>query len=186
MAAEQDMTESLDRDGFVGLRKDELFALLDYCCDPRLPIGCGADSQIITGLGAIEQDRDVYWTRKPLFRILRSQHFAAAAAGGSDNNDAETPSCTALLSQAPDRATAEDIILQALTHKLSTSLGIPPADVDPEKPIHAFGIDSMVALEVRYRFGKEMRAGLSTIEIMQAESLVELCRGVAEKSELCG
>ncbi|KAI1145696.1 hypothetical protein F4825DRAFT_457243 [Nemania diffusa] len=37
----------------------------------------------------------------------------------------------------------------ALAGRLARSLGIKPEDVDVGKPLHAFGVDSLVAVELR-------------------------------------
>ena len=176
------MSESLDRDGFVGLSKREVFALLDYSCDPSTPLCKPWASQILTGLGAIEQGRQVYWTQKPLFSVLRNRHRIAPSDGGAGTSD----DSATLLASATSQAAAEDVVLQALKLKLSYNLSIPIEDIDENKPIFAFGIDSMVALEVRYWFQKTFKAQLSVFDIMQAKSLSDLAGVAAGKSELVG
>lgn len=182
VAAEKDLSESLDRDGFVGLPKGELFALLDHCCDPSTPLCSPWSSQILTGLGAIEQGRQVYWTQKPLFSIPRHKHNTLKT---SDNATATTDHA-ALLKSATSQAAAEDVVLKALKLKLASSLMIPLEDIDEQKPIFAFGIDSLVALEVRYWFQKTLRAQVSVFDIMQAKSLLGLAAVAAGGSELWG
>lgn len=181
VAAEKDLSESLDRDGFVGLPKGELFALLDHCCDPSTPLCSPWSSQILTGLGAIEQGRQVYWTQKPLFSILRQKHTLQSS---SSDSDIATADYATLLKSATSQATAEDVVLQALKEKLAASLLIPIEDIDEQKPIFAFGIDSLVALEVRYWFQKSLKAQVSVFDIMQAKSLLGLAGVATVGSEL--
>ena len=181
VAAEKDLSESLDRDGFVGLSKGELFALLDHCCDPSTPLRKPWASQYLTGLGALEQGRQVYWTQKPLFSVLRNRN----RIGHSDDTGASNDSAT-LLKSATSQVAAEDVILQALKLKLSHSLSIPIEDVDENKPIFAFGIDSLVALEVRYWFQKTLKSQVSVFDIMGAKSLLMLAGVAAGASELWG
>lgn len=181
VAAEKDLSESLDRDGFVGLSKGDLFALLDHCCDPSTPLRTPWASQYLTGLGALEQGRQVYWTQKPLFSVLRNRH----RTGHSDGTDASNDSAT-LLKSTTSQGAAEDVILQALKVKLSHSLSIPIEDVDENKPIFAFGIDSLVALEVRYWFQKSLKSQVSVFDIMGAKSLLILAGVAAGASELWG
>ena len=91
-----------------------------------------------------------------------------------------------LLTSATSQAAAEDVVLQALKLKLSYNLSIPIEDIDENKPIFAFGIDSMVALEVRYWFQKAFKAQLGVFDIMQAKSLLELAGVGTRESELWG
>lgn len=65
-----------------------------------------------------------------------------------------------------------------------TRLAIPIADVDAAKPIHALGVDSLVALEVKYWFMKEIKSDLTIFEIMEKESLYALGELAAGKSEV--
>ena len=185
-AAERNLNEMLKREGFQGIRKSELFAFLDHCCDPALPLPSPLESQIVTGLGYMEHlssDRlkDIYWTRKPLFSVLR-QIRAADASGSSDANNAVN--YAALLEAAETAAEASTIVTEALVLKMSKVLSIPVEDIDAAKPIHAFGIDSLVALEIRYWFAKEIKSDMSIFEIMGKESLFALGGLGAEKSEV--
>ena len=181
VAAEKDMSESLDRDGFVGLSKAELFALLDHCCDPSTPLRKPWASEVLRGMGALEQGRQVYWTQKPLFCVLRNRSRVAP----SDDAGASNSSAT-LLKSATSQAAAEDVVLQALKLKLAHGLSIPVEDIDENKPIFAFGIDSLVALEIRYWFQKTLKAQVSVLDIMQAKSLLGLAGVAAGESELWG
>ena len=95
----------------------------------------------------------------------------------SDRTGASNDSAT-LLKSATSQAAAEDVILQALNLKLSHSLSIPIEDTDENKPIFAFGIDSLVAFEVRYWFQKTLKSQVSVFDIMGAKSLLMLA-GVA-------
>ena len=175
------MSESLDRDGFVGLSKGELFALLDHCCNPSTPLRKPWASQILTGLGALEQGRQVYWTQKSLFCSLRNRSRVAPSDGGSASENSAT-----LLESAGSQAAAENVVLQALKLKLSHGLSMPVEDIDENKPIFAFGIDSLVALEVRYWFQKTFKAQVNVFDIMQAKSLLRLAGVAAGESELWG
>ena len=58
-------------------------------------------------------------------------------------------------------------------------------DIDPGQPIHALGVDSLVALEVRYWLMKEMRAHIAFFDIMGSPSLRALASIVWVWSEYC-
>ncbi|KAF3407200.1 hypothetical protein DPV78_001706, partial [Talaromyces pinophilus] len=52
------------------------------------------------------------------------------------------------------------------------------------KLLHRFGIDSLVSLEIQYWISKELKADVSSFDIMQASGLAELAGVVVEKSVL--
>ena len=77
----------------------------------------------------------------------------------------------------------QNVTVDALVLKLARALSIPVEDVDPAKPIHAAGADSVVALEVRYWFMKEVKANMAVPEIMSSSSLRDLAALVETRSE---
>ena len=185
IAAERNVYDMMKKYGLQPIRKTEMFAVLDYCCDPSLAIPSPSESQIIMGAGemehlAPEKLKEIYWTRKPLFSVLR-QFNATDAAVEPDSQDSFN--AAKLLEAAATPEAAARIIVEALVSKLAKVLSSPIADVDAAKPIHAFGVDSLVALEIRYWFMKEVRADLSVFEIMGKESLYSLSELAAGKSE---
>ena len=184
-AAEVDMTETLEADGFVSIRKSELFVLLDYCCNPSLPLCTARNCQIVTGVSGIEslkanKPERPYWANRPLFSILKQKGAVETSTNG---NAGDAVDYASLLASAKSQTAAEDIVVDALKAKLSNSLSIPKEDVDAEKAIYTFGIDSLVALEVRYWFMKEMKANIAIFDIMQNQSLLTLGQYAAGKSE---
>lgn len=54
--------------------------------------------------------------------------------------------------------------------------------MDPAKPIHSFGVDSLVAVEMRNWFAKGVGVDLSVVEILGGEAIRHLAAGVARKS----
>ena len=189
IAAENDLTEALAADGFEALDKDELFALLDWACNPDLPIPIDpAQHQIITGLGGAAKRKaadgvEVYWMRKRLFSILRNAANPSNTLSSRASSDQGRPDIGTMLVKSSDPVERQEIVVQALVQKLTRVLNIPTEDVEPEKPIHAFGVDSLVALEVRYWFLKEMKANISVFDIMGSASLRILAEIVEGKSE---
>lgn len=186
--AQKNLTEALEIGGFQGIRKQELLALLDWACDPSLSLPAPLNSQVVTGLGGIvglkaDRLKEVYWARKPLFSIVRQMKRADVSSTPASLE--KVVGYPTLLRSAKTRAAAEDIVRQALVQKLSKALSMPIEDIDVQKPIHAFGVDSLVAFEVRYWFMKEMKADLAIFDIMSSRSLLALGQLAAGKSECC-
>ena len=88
------------------------------------------------------------------------------------------------LAAAIDDEEAVEVATRALAEKLALLMAFPEAEVELHKPIAAFGIDSLVALEVRYWVGRELKAEISVFDIMQTVGVVELGKLVVERSEL--
>ena len=190
LAAERNLTQVLQRDGFVGIPKDEFFAILDWACDPVNPAGRDpATAQLITGLAgaqklAPEHFRGVYWTSKPMFRPL----IRLNAASGERYEVVDEPKIqndfAAQMAHAKDEAGARETALMALVDRLADLLAVPKVDIDSKRTMMAFGIDSLIGLELRQWIWKTLQAEISVLEIMQSESVERLSWTVAKQSKL--
>lgn len=153
----------------------ELHALLEYYCNPNRTIQNPDDAQVITGLGTPKQaadrssgGRDVPWVRKRTFR-----HLLASAANGSSKETTSHANVTYGMAfrdaqNAEERAAA---VMAGVMHKLSCALSIPAQELDTAKPLHAYGVDSLLAIELRNYFAREFRADVPIFDIMGAPSL---------------
>ncbi len=187
-AENRDILGNIKQLGFTGIREAEFLAILDYLCDPSLPLPLPLASQIVTGvevpkvLKNKESDQGknwVRWIRRPLFRGLAELDGNEVAATQSLDASADYE---ALFKAAGSPAVAARHVAEGLRKKLSKTLLMPEEDVDMQKPIHSYGVDSLVAVEMRYWMAKEMKADVSIFDIMGNGSLAALSLLIAEKS----
>ncbi|KAA8649508.1 beta-ketoacyl reductase [Aspergillus tanneri] len=61
-------------------------------------------------------------------------------------------------------------------------LGMSSSDVEPSKPIHAYGIDSLVAVDLKNWFEREVGANVSVFDLMGNLSFRQLSALAAEQS----
>jgi hypothetical protein len=185
-AAEHKLSHMLKREGFYGMRKCELVALLEYCCDPMLPVAKVQESQVVTGLGYLdrlqeEASSEVYWSRKRIFSVLRQIRRSTASTS--------LPAHAAVDYHAKIMATVSKeegiaVVSEALIEKLSRLLSIPKMDIDMEKPIYEAGIDSLIALEIRYWILKDLKADVPISVIMADGSLWSLAGEILKRSNI--
>lgn len=69
-----------------------------------------------------------------------------------------------------------------LVHKLAAISSISLVEIDLSKPTSPFGIDSLVAVELRSIFWNRAGSEASTFEILQAASLRHLVKDIESKS----
>lgn len=189
-AVAQDSTgmirNNLESKGFVGIEEDEFLAILETSIRESSP--SSAASQMITGIqtqSTVPGDDGVpvdepFWKSSPVFSHLPK--LGARSSGQSSN--AGEQSIQSLLKGALLLTDAVTVIIDAMTIKLSRSLMMDVAELDPTRPTSAFGIDSLVAVELRNWFQKHMKADIAVFEILQTNSLQTLAFRVAEKSTL--
>lgn len=179
------MTDSLKKKGHSGIREIELHAMLDYLCDPSLKVPSPFDTQIVTGLDKIltmgkEAVDQPYWMRKPLFRNL------VLIGGDTQGSEPSVNYETLLRSVTGSQAEVGNVIGRSLIQKLARLLSIPEADIDSAKPVYSYGVDSLVAVEIRYWLMKELKTDVSIFRIMSNDSLDLLSFWIAGQSDFFG
>ncbi|KAK7755336.1 hypothetical protein SLS62_002562 [Diatrype stigma] len=68
--------------------------------------------------------------------------------------------------------------------KLARALSIQPDDVDADQPPHAFGVDSLVAIELRNWVMKEFMADVPVFEITGGRSIAAIGELVSSVSQM--
>ena len=184
-AERQAITDSMRAAGYEGIRQAEFLAMLDYYCNPALPLLTPDASQVVTGVDTPASLRsrglpELYWMSKPLFRGLRQMD---RLKGNTADASKAAVNYQALVGSAETLAAAGSILTQALAKKLSLSLSMPEEDIETDKPIHAYGVDSLVAVEIRYWFLKEFKAEIAVFDILGSESIAALSVLAARRSD---
>ena len=167
------------------LTEAELLALLDYHCNPSLPLSTLMQSQVILGVQAMNdlQARNInsnYPLNRPLFRIQRQT--AAHQNRTTRANDDSTVDFTLLMRAAESLDEAADVVADGILTKLSRLLAVEKENVDSGKTIATYGVDSLSAVEMRTWFRNVIGAEVTTFEILGNESITALSLTVAAKS----
>ncbi|GJC77353.1 reducing polyketide synthase FUB1 [Colletotrichum liriopes] len=90
----------------------------------------------------------------------------------------------ALLQGASSWGQVENIVLDALLLKIARMLSIEVSNLETSKPLHAYGIDSLTAVELRSWLMKELGAEVSVFDITNNSSISQLAVIAAKKSSL--
>lgn len=91
-------------------------------------------------------------------------------------------SLAASLAEASSRVEAEQLVVQAIAQKLSDIFMIPVEDVDSSKHPSQYGVDSLVAVELRNMLAHQAAAEVSIFGIMQSASLAALAKDIVAVS----
>lgn len=186
VAERKDIQDRLMRLGLLlPLSQHELFAMFDYYSNPSTNFESVAASQIITGIelpALIRQSgRQIPDSlHRTLFRAMHQiiPSGEQPTAGTTNSYDFSN-----IFTSSPTLAAAGAAIAEALKNKLCKILGIDPQDKTINDRMDSFGIDSLVALEVRNWLAKEMRADLAVYEILGDVKLIDTGLTTARKSE---
>ncbi len=166
----------------------EFQALLERYCDPSLDISeMRKTGQVVVGLETPAAVRakgiDLpYFLHRPTYRHLHQMGLNGISQySTTDEKIIDYPT---LFSAAPSLATASTVVSDALVKKISKALSIPSDDIDTSKPLHAYAVNSLLAVELRNWFAKEFSADVAIFDIMGAATFRAVAATVAGRSGL--
>ncbi len=180
----------LQSGGHARMTETELHALLDYYCDPGLPIQPDLQSQVITSLELpstlhAKNLVDLPWMSMPLFRHLWQIRttLKPTGLGGPEDVADYAANVERRLGSMESIDEASDMFCELIRAKLSRMLGIESGSIDVGKPLHSYGVDSLTAIELRNWFAKAMASDVAVFEILGNGSMGALAEIAAEKSK---
>ncbi|KAF7532113.1 hypothetical protein G7054_g8247 [Neopestalotiopsis clavispora] len=145
--------------------------------------GSLADSQVIVGpnFHAFASESAMRHDRR--FGTLRIASQLGLNLATTPDNKSTMAAFIKAFAASDDIQAASALLVDAMSAKLSDIFNIPLSDIDPELPLSRYGVDSLVAVELRNWIGSTVKAKLSVFEILQSASLNEFSLLVAGKSE---
>ncbi|KAF7175096.1 hypothetical protein CNMCM7691_006500 [Aspergillus felis] len=189
--AEQGTTGKLaDWEAVLGIREKPFHALMkslinrEWKGDSDL-----SPAQVCTGLGTADVmarfglERPEHFS-DPRFGPLNVLSIASSSSSADQDTSSAASSPSTRLAAASTLAEAVSIITDALVHKTAEILQMPLSEVDPGRPMYRYGVDSLVALEVRNWITRELQANMALLEILAAEPMRVFAGKIAEKSRL--
>ncbi|KAI0188222.1 hypothetical protein EV127DRAFT_498288 [Xylaria flabelliformis] len=161
----------------------ELLALLDTYCDPCLKISEETMNQVmISAMAAAEgvgDGKKPTTVLRPMFSTLRPQKDSGVITSKLPAEDEASQFLSA--QTLSDR---QGIALKALVGKVARLLYVEPEEIDQEKCLSDYGVDSLIAVELRNWLLYDFKANVATFEILGEKSLLSLATSVAERSQL--
>lgn len=165
------------------IAEHEVLALLEHFCDKSLPLN-PSQSQIVVGL---DLPADIInrgmepssWTHEPMFSNL---HQMTSSATDSVNNASSSgPTLASRVLASTSLSEATDVLARGLAERLTTIFSMSQDGFDLNQPLHTYGVDSLIAVELRNWFLKTLKVDLAIFEISGGATAVTLGRTAAEK-----
>lgn len=164
----------------------ELLALLNVYCDPGQPIEADLHrSQLL--VGAVTPAECLARGLDPPTLALRPMFAGfSMVLGGSDGKqggEGGAVDFAALFRQAETFEDRARVVVLGLSTKLARAMSITVDDVQPSRQLSDYGVDSLMAVELRNWIAKEFRASVAIFEIMGSSTITAIGSLVVEKSE---
>lgn len=180
-ARQAEVTQNL---GGETLNEEEVLALLKVAITGEMKTTC--NNHCMTGL-RIDPSAvgSLFWAGDAKFAHLRAAaEEQNAATGGAGGDAAANRPLSVRLETAPSFDEALKTLYDALITKLSAVLMIPAEEMEPGSQVSAYGVDSLVAIEIRNWITREAEANLQVLELLTSANLMSLAETVLIKSKL--
>ncbi|KAF7597000.1 hypothetical protein BBP40_011366 [Aspergillus hancockii] len=187
VAENAETQENVKRWGFVGIREQEFHEILrGAIASSKLSSQDDIPIQLTTGLGTggvIQANRGgeyPYYFRDARFSQLRNIDINRVGdTGATGNSNKVVQSLPAQLEEAKTLQDALGIISTAFLEKVSKLLLVPVDYISPSKPLHEYGVDSLVAVEIRNWVYHEAQSSVSVFDILGNDPISALCEKIA-------
>ena len=176
-----------------GIRETELHVLIKKIITAELR-SSSTDSetqlppQVLTGFATggtahLANIRRPFYFDDPRFAILAQTGLSASL---SSTTSASGPNGTValkdLLPHVTSPADAETAMKDALIARVAKSLQTEMSEIDEGRPLHSYGVDSLVAVEIANWIFKEIKVSVSVFDILASMPITALAGKVVVKS----
>ena len=171
----------------ISLQPHELFSLIESAITGYSDDNACMPTQMVTGAGTggIGQQMETLKTSSafddPKYSYLRRLDARRDLLTTEDSASQQLHLKVAL-SAATTLAQAGELIEGGLAVKLSQALSIAVEDVETSRAVYSYGVDSLVAIEIRNWIFKELKSQVSVFDILSKVPMSQLAIKVARKS----
>ena len=179
VAENQELAKNLKRQGFEPTSPETLMALVQtaminsHRSTPR--------GQIVTGLGTWSEN-SIGAFAAPMFSHFR--RMALLSKLGEEDDSGAKSRVRDALRDVKTIVEASEKICEAVIAKVSSLSMIPVEDISELKPITEYGMDSLVAVEMRNWLFKELDATMTILELLANNPLKSLAMKITKRSRL--
>ena len=160
------------------LCESDIHQLLDYCV--RHPIRTPQTAQVISGIQSSAIRKEA-WGNETRYAALCDDDARGHAVSSSPGSDKNKIGLKEQLRRATNVEEAGKIVEKAVVQKLSDMFVIPVDNIDVEKSLAQYGVDSLVAVELKNWLVPMTGCEMSIFELLGTTSLRGLAGGIAER-----
>ncbi|KAF1988946.1 hypothetical protein K402DRAFT_461387 [Aulographum hederae CBS 113979] len=186
VAEREQLQLNLQSQGFEKISEDECMAIIEAAIvDPFRPHHAGS---IMTGVGLTKfstgeaASRLFYHT--PKFSHFRRMALSSNRRQGDEAVGSSAGKIRDLLKDATSMAEATEHVTEAVLSKMSNLLMVPVEDLSPANPMSEYGMDSLVAVEMRNWITRDTEVTVPILELLGNQSIKEVCKNIARQSKL--
>ncbi|KAK7756277.1 putative secondary metabolism biosynthetic enzyme [Diatrype stigma] len=185
----------------TSLDGDQFFRVLNCVLTGTADGKSRVPTQVVVGAGsggaaqaarAANANADYYWLRT-LSQFAYLQQVDVLASSSSADGSGEEPGAGAgggldrlirQLGQSTSLDAAVELAQEILLERVAKVIVTPVSDIDVSKPVYTYGVDSLVAVELRNWLALELRSDVSIFDLTSSAPITDVCRKIALRSQL--
>ncbi|KAI5865333.1 reducing type I polyketide synthase [Durotheca rogersii] len=180
--------DRLARQGYKLVSEDEVLRLVeDSIARPYRQQG---QSQVLIGISTdmetVSRDDSPFVADVRFSGLMResSSRSGGGSSNGKDGGASSAQDLSSSIAGAESLEAAVESVSRAIAVKMAGMFGLPEEEVSPTAPMSQYGVDSLVAVELRNWLSSATQSEVSVFEIMQSKSLKSLAAVACNKSRL--
>ncbi|KAI2625911.1 ketoacyl-synt-domain-containing protein [Hypoxylon sp. NC1633] len=122
-----------------------------------------------------------YYAEDPRFAHLKAAAMKEIQAAGSDSGQAVSYRNAFRAAASSDEA--RDVAVRGVLQKLSEVLSVARDDVDAQRSMASYGLDSLTAIEVRNWITRELGATLEILELLTSANVTDLADLIVSRTK---
>ncbi|KAL7945289.1 putative polyketide synthase [Trichoderma barbatum] len=156
---------------------EEVLAVINYAM--RNPVAKG---QIICGASQFAPDPASSVTQRPDARFAHV--WSRAAPRVSKGGDDDAFDVQAALRSTSSGDAAIEAVFTGLKQKLARLLAVATTEIQPDRAVSTYGVDSLVAVELRNWITGHLGGHVQMLELMSSMTMIQLSEVIAKRSRL--
>lgn len=176
------VASAMRRQGFGAVSTAELLAQIDYVLARSHAARCQSAIGLVPSGGEAGLGRSA-WIEHVRHRHLARQH-QSSTSGTEDTGDGKGVKVIDALRGAKTIDDAEELSCRAIMQQLSKLIATPVENISPARSLDNYGVDSLVAVELRNWIGLYLQANIPLLVLRETKSIQQLAKVVTKDSRL--
>jgi len=181
MSVHQELSDRLNKQSWKGINEALLHRILKASIlQQTSEMNISSATQMITGIPVPQQQDSELVLHDARFRTLCSGNTSVGTETQARANDKAVQAFLAMLKAKVEKTTILTEAVHLVNLQIMKNLAL-TEPMEPGKPLSLYGLDSLVAVELRNWIRMQLGCEITTLDILGASTLYAMCEKIVEK-----